>query len=118
MYERVQQYGRRNFLRGAAAVTGLSAITGLHGLSALAENSAGSAIKVKEGFHPLFDGVSLNGWSRQIREVAMPGLGVWTAQQGMIVGGQDRPTIGSYLVTDETFSDFEIELEATAGLED
>jgi hypothetical protein len=112
VYEQLQQYGRRNFLRGAAAVTGLSAIAGLPGLSPLAESSTDPAVKAKQGYHSLFDGVSLNGWSRQIREAAMPGLGVWTAQQGMIVGGQNRPTIGSYLVTDATFSDFEIELEA------
>jgi hypothetical protein len=81
-------------------------------LFALAESSAEPATKVRKGFRSLFDGVSLSGWSRQIREAAMPGLGIWTAQQGMIVGGQNRPTIGSYLVTDGTFSDFEIELEA------
>jgi hypothetical protein len=112
MHEMVQQHGRRNFLKGAAAVTGLSAINGLHGLSVLAESSAKPATKAREGFRSLFDGVSLSGWSRQIREAAMPGLGVWTAQQGMIVGGQNQPTIGSYLVTDGAFSDFEIELEA------
>jgi hypothetical protein len=112
MYERVQQHGRRNFLKGAVAATGLSAIAGFCGLPALAEGFAAPVLKPKNGFRPLFDGVSLNGWSRQIREAAMPGLGVWTAQSGMIIGGQNRPTIGSYLVTDATFSDFEIELEA------
>jgi hypothetical protein len=67
-----------------------------------------------EGFRPLFDGVSLNGWKRQPRTLAQPSLGMWKVEDGAIIGGQDPPGsgVGSYLVTEEIFSDFELEIEA------
>ena len=104
MHQSFPPCGRRDFLKAAGAVTGLSAFSGL---SAFAAN-----VKRKDCFRPLFDGVSLNGWSRQVREAAFPGLGVWTVQDGVILGGQNQPGTGSYLVTDDTFADFEIEFEA------
>ena len=102
---------RRAFVKGAAAASLLS-LSHLR-MSAMANGeSSGHDVPNKGSFRPLFDGVSLNGWSRQIREAERPGLGIWVVQEGMIIGEQDRPTIGSYLVTDETFSDFELEIEA------
>lgn len=67
-----------------------------------------------EGFRPLFDGVSLDGWKRQPRSLAQPSLGIWKVEDGVLIGGQDPPGsgIGSYLVTEETFGDFELKLEA------
>jgi hypothetical protein len=67
-----------------------------------------------EGFRPLFDGVSLKGWTRKARSLAQPSLGRWTVEDGVIIGGQDPPGsgLGSYLVSDETFSDFELQIEA------
>jgi hypothetical protein len=67
-----------------------------------------------DGFRPLFDGVSLRGWKRQPRSLAEPSLGRWTVEDGVIVGGQDPPGsgVGSYLVTEETFGDFELQIEA------
>ena len=67
-----------------------------------------------EGFRPLFDGVSLKGWTRQPRSLTQPSLGRWTVEDGVIVGGQDPPGsgVGSYLVSDETFGDFELQIEA------
>lgn len=112
MHEAPEQQGRRTFLKRTVAAAGFSSLTCFHGLSALAESAGAPPMKRSDGFRPLFDGVSLNGWSRQIREAAFPGLGVWTVQNGMILGGQNRPGVGSYLVTDATFADFEIELEA------
>src|SRR5579872_1338287 len=66
------------------------------------------------GFRSLFDGVSLKGWTRQPRDKAHPSLGIWTVQDGYISGGQDPPGsgLGSYLVSEETFSDFELQIEA------
>ncbi len=67
-----------------------------------------------EGFRPLFDGISLKGWKRQPRSLAQPSLGMWTVQDGTIIGGQDPPGsgIGSYLVTEDTFADFELQIDA------
>ncbi len=103
---------RRAFVKGVAAASLLS-LSHLRSMSAMAnEESSGPDTPNKGGFRSLFDGVSLNGWSRQIREAERPGLGIWVVQDGVIIGEQDKPTIGSYLVTDETFSDFELEVEA------
>lgn len=68
----------------------------------------------KDGFRSLFDGVSLKGWKRSPRSLAQPSLGIWTVQDGFISGGQDPPGsgIGSYLVSEETFGDFELMIDA------
>jgi hypothetical protein len=70
--------------------------------------------KNKDGFRPLFDGVSLKGWKRSPRSLQQPSLGQWTVENGVITGGQDPPGsgIGSYLVSEETFADFELQIEA------
>ena len=67
-----------------------------------------------DGFRPLFDGVSLRGWTQKVRDPARPSLGRWTVEDGVIIGGQDPPGsgLGSYLVTDEAFGDFELQIEA------
>lgn len=89
-------------------------------------------------FHPLFDGKSLKGW-RSIPRVAgslYPGgpsvddmrkaRGIplpiepekhpahWFVQDGMIVGEQEKPGsgYGGYLITEKTYGDFELVLEA------
>lgn len=66
------------------------------------------------GFRPLFDGVSLKGWKRMARAVNQPTQGIWTVEDGVISGGQDPPGsgIGSYLVSEESFGDFELRIEA------
>jgi hypothetical protein len=84
-------------------------------LAALVRTAAGqSAPRPPAGFRPLFDGVSLRGWKRQPRSLAQPSLGIWTVEDGVISGGQDPPGsgVGSYLVSEETFADFELEVEA------
>lgn len=65
-------------------------------------------------FRPLFDGVSLKGWKRMARALAQPSQGIWTVEDGVISGGQDPPGsgIGSYLVSEESFGDFELKIEA------
>jgi 3-keto-disaccharide hydrolase len=72
------------------------------------------AARKPDGFRPLFDGVSLRGWTRKERELARPSLGRWTVEDGVIIGGQDPPGsgLGSYLVTDQSFGDFELQIEA------
>ncbi|MEO2019027.1 MAG: DUF1080 domain-containing protein [Fuerstiella sp.] len=82
-----------------------------------------------EGFRSLFDGKTLNGWKPMPRlrtpkypgaefkglegaalEAAEKNTGRWLLQDGAIVGGQEPPgsTVGAYLVSEETFGDFEL----------
>jgi hypothetical protein len=74
--------------------------------------SGQNAPRQEEGFRPLFDGISLKGWKPQTRTQAQPSLGKWTVQDGVIIGGQDPVGVGSYLVTEEVFDDFELQIEA------
>jgi hypothetical protein len=83
------------------------------GISVAAFTSAASA-QTPDGFRSLFDGGSLKGWKRSPRALNQPSLGIWTVEGGVISGGQDPPGsgIGSYLVSEETFSDFELLIDA------
>jgi Domain of Unknown Function (DUF1080) len=76
--------------------------------------AAASAARPADGFRPLFDEVSLKGWKRSPRALNQPSLGIWTVEDGVLSGGQDPPGsgIGSYLVSDETFGDFELLIDA------
>ena len=65
-----------------------------------------------KGFRPLFDGVSLRGWTPKTRTTAQPSVGRWVVENGVIIGGQDPPGVGSYLVSDEAFEEFELVIEA------
>jgi Domain of Unknown Function (DUF1080) len=99
----------------------------------------------EEGFRPLFDGKTLQGWhavprlpipkslidervpSDKLKERVLawaaenPGLrqaaahtGRWGVQDGVLSGGQEPPGSGrgAYLLSDNKFGDFELELEA------
>src|SRR5471030_2270014 len=68
-------------------------------------------------FRPLFDGSSLAGWhvGAATTHSAASGQrsgGFWAAQDGAITGTQDLPGNGGILVSDESFGDVEIVLEA------
>lgn len=91
---------RRDLLLGGALFAGTSFAEGQQ------------STQQNGGFRRLFDGVSLAGWKPQPRDLAKPSLGTWTVRDGMIVGGQDPPGLGSYLVTEESFDDFELQIEA------
>jgi hypothetical protein len=106
--------GRRDFLKRATSVGISLALPQLGRSTASALESApevGPARRA-DGFRPLFDGHSLAGWKPQPRELSNPSLGVWAVQNGMIVGGQAKPKVGAYLTTEETFADFELEIES------
>ena len=90
-----------------------------------------------ETWRELFDGATLNGWhsrprvygtawpggpsvhelaswiSSDFNEKAAEFPAIWTVEDGAIVGRQDpdHPGWGGYLVSDETFGNFELELE-------
>ena len=67
---------------------------------------------IKGAFRPLFDGSSLQGWKQRTRSSKKQSLGKWTVENGVIIGGQDPPGAGSYLVSEEAFDDFELQIEA------
>ncbi len=60
----------------------------------------------------LFDGKTLQGW----RRMAVHGGrgGVWTVEQGALIGNQESDHTGGLLGTERKFSDFELELEFQA----
>jgi len=88
---------------------------------------------LKKGYSLLFDGKTLKGWHAEPRltvpdspgaketyrqseryKKASIGMAKWTVEDGAIIGAQDPPGsgLGGYLVSDETFGDFELVLDA------
>ena len=65
----------------------------------------------EESFTPLFDGQSLNGWERLDTVPAEHVGGKWKVEGGILIGDQDPPGRGGFLVTKETFRDFVLRLE-------
>lgn len=64
------------------------------------------------GGRSLFDGATLDGWSR--KAVHGGRGGIWTVENGVLVANQEPDHTGGLLGTNQTFSDFEIELEFSA----
>jgi 3-keto-disaccharide hydrolase len=73
-----------------------------------AEPAAGA-----DGYIPLFDGKTLNGWHKNPQKIGHGTGGKWEVKDGAIVGEQDPPNSGNggILLTDRKFSDFELLLE-------
>lgn len=92
---------RRDFCATAALLSSLT--------PAAAQESFGN-----EDFRPLFDGSSLKGWKAYPRRPGDSNTGRWTVENGFISGGQHPPGsgMGAYLVSDEAFLNFELQLEA------
>ena len=65
----------------------------------------------EEHFTPLFDGQSLSGWERLDTVPAEHVGGKWKAERGLLVGDQDPPGRGGFLVTNKMFQDFVLRLE-------
>ena len=121
---------RRDFLRGVATAA-------LGGVALLAPARARGRVRESRS---LFDGKTLEGWHAVPRATPdqweryrrlkaggpaptpkdetilakMANHGRWTVEDGAIVGGQEPPGsgFGAYLVSSESFADFELELEA------
>lgn len=62
-------------------------------------------------FVSLFDGESLEGWERHTGLPEDQVGGKWEVVDGAIVGDQDPPGHGGFLVTTQEFGDFELALE-------
>jgi hypothetical protein len=98
---------RRTFLAGLLGA-GLAA-----GAGSLRNLVLGDAQKPadEEGFVPLFDGKTLNGWHTNAQKIFHGTGGKWQAESGTITGEQDPPGNGGMLMTDQEFGDFELLLE-------
>jgi hypothetical protein len=109
-----EEFGRRTFLKDATkAAVAAYALARLDRSAPLAASTVlDSATRSAEGYKSLFDGVSLKGWTPKARTAKQSGVGWWKVENGVIVGGQGPVGVGSYLVSDQAFSDFELEIEA------
>jgi hypothetical protein len=66
--------------------------------------------QIPEGFKPLFDGRSLDGW--HISEVNHHGnTKAWAIKAGVVTVTQDKPGNGGILLTNRKYKNFEISLE-------
>ena len=65
-----------------------------------------------EGFIPLFDGSSLDGW-RKLTEYS-GNSGKWEVIDGTLAGQQYPPGEGGYLATEKSYTDFELYAEVKA----
>ncbi|MBE8713204.1 3-keto-disaccharide hydrolase [Sphingobacterium hungaricum] len=66
---------------------------------------AQSAAKNQKGWTNLFDGTSLKGWK------AVGGKAPYTIENGAIVGTMTKKTPNSFLITEEQYGDFILELD-------
>jgi len=69
-------------------------------------------IKNTEGFNPLFDGRSLDGW-RKLTEYSGD-HGNWSVQEGVLTGEQHPEGKGGLLVTRKKYRNFEVYAEVKA----
>lgn len=79
--------------------------------SACAPRSQEVATGDDAGFVSLFDGETLEGWERHTGLPEDQVGGKWEVIDGAIVGDQDPPGHGGFLVTTQEFGDFELALE-------
>lgn len=63
------------------------------------------AIAAEEGFQPLFDGKSLQGWTQK------NGTATYRVEEGTIVGKTNEGSPNSFLCTDKQYCDFELLFE-------
>ncbi len=65
----------------------------------------GSVVRADEGFRPLFDGKTLDGWQQH------GGKAMYHVEDEQIVGSAVRNTPNSFLCTEKDYSDFILELD-------
>ena len=71
-----------------------------------------AAAQVPDGFEPIFNGRNLAGWHMSLTN-HHGDTDEWRIFEGALVGKQDKPGNGGILLTDKTYTDFEISLEMT-----
>jgi len=77
-------------------------------LSAFAQSEPAPS---QEGFTPLFDGKTLDGWHTNRQKIGHGTGGHWAVEDGAITGEQGPPGNGGMLMTDKEFGDFDLLLE-------
>ena len=100
-----QELNRRAMLAG---MLGAGLGVGLCRVSAFAEPEAAPS---EEGYVPLFDGKTLEGWHTNREKISHGTGGRWAVEDGAITGEQDPPGNGGMLMTDKDFGDFDLILE-------
>jgi hypothetical protein len=67
----------------------------------------------ENGWIPLFDGKTLDGWHKNPERIGHGTGGRWEVKDGAIVGEQDPPGSGNggILLTDRKFGDFELTID-------
>lgn len=90
--------GCRETERAETQTDTLQTETDTLGATAQADTASGAWVE-------LFDGETLEGWSRK------NGSATYRVEDGAIVGRTTRNSPNSFLVTDETYGDFELEFE-------
>src|SRR5256885_16622233 len=99
-----QDLNRRTLLAGMLGA-GLGA--SLCRLSAFAEPEPAPS---EEGFMPLFDGKTLDGWHTNRQKIGHGTGGHWAVEDGAITGEQDPPGNGGRLMTGKESGEFELML--------
>ena len=72
---------------------------------AVAATARADDAKGKDGFRPLFDGKTLNGWTQK------NGTATYRVEDGTIVGKTSEGSPNSFLCSDRDYSDFELRFE-------
>ncbi len=89
-------------MRWSACLLGVSVVV-VALVAVLAPAAAPSRAADEDGFVPLFDGRTLNGWEGD--------LDYWKVRDGMIVGSHNGIRHNEFLCTRKKFGDFELRLE-------
>lgn len=93
-------------------VLGLAACSSAPQESVTEEMTTSTSIEAAdEGFVSLFNGETLEGWHKFENLPGDQVGGKWVVQNGAIVGDQNPPGYGGFLVTDTKYSDFVLKLE-------
>lgn len=77
----------------------------LHSFAILALSITAVFAADEEGFKPLFDGKSLDGWTQR------NGTATYRVEDGMIIGKTNEGSPNSFLCTNKEYSDFELKFE-------
>lgn len=92
-----------------AILVAFAAIVALGSAAVMAADTAEKKADERD-FQSIFDGKTLKGWHVSSKTGHGTG-GRWVAEDGAIVGSQDKPGNGGIIITDKPYGNFEIILE-------